>query len=351
MDDLAERLTEFSRAGTPRGADTIWRAAHRRLRRRQLARTTALAATAVGLVAVVVAVIAAVAVHDQRPPAPPPHATTARLGANPQEQAAIALGEQMLDKVALPAGSKPFTGPEPAGLHAPLEFPGTHNLVYAHRVWTVPGTPHAVWQWLQAHVPHGFVVGNISSGGNLGGPFRTFGVEVDLAVVPRDVSEAQLQFGIGGESSDRSVVQADTVVGWTKPRPTDEFVPTTDRTVTVSVVRISPASPANGTIGKRVSTSDPTLVQPIVQTFNALHVTPPAEPNPGGPPGCGTVLYRVAFSATLTARPDVVATVGRCGGVDVTVNGRASTGLDDLPKQEFAADAAHILGFTDPHFG
>jgi len=347
VDDLAERLTEFSRAGTPRGADTIWRAAHRRLRRRQLARATALAATAVGLVAVVVAVIAAVAVHDQRPPAPPPHTTTARVDANPQKEAAIALGERMLDEVVLPAGSQPFMGPDPTGLHAPLEFPGTRNLVFAHRLWTVPGTPHAVWQWLQAHVPHGFVLGYIGSGGT----FRTFGVEVDLVVAPRDVSRAQLQFGIGAESSGRSVIRADTVVGWTKPRPTNEFVPTTDRTVTVSVVHISPGSPSNGPIGKRVSTSYPTLVEPIVRTFNGLHVPPPPEPNPGGPAGCGSVLYRVGFSATPLATPDVVATVGACGGVDVTVNGRASTGLDDLPKQEFATDAAHILGFTDPHFG
>jgi len=351
VDDLAERLTEFSRAGTARGADTIWRAAHRRLRRRQFARATALAATAVGLVAVVVAVIAAVAVHDQRPPAQPPHTTTVRLGANPQEEAAIALGEQMLNEVVLPTGSRPIMGPVPVGLHAPPEFPGTYNLVYAHRAWTVPGTPHAVWQWLQAHVPHGFVLGTIGSEGTLGEPSRTFSVEVDLAVAPRNVSEAQLQFGIGGSSSGRSVITADTVVGWTKPRPTDEFVPTTDRTVTVSVVHISPASPSNGPIGKRVTTSDPRLVQTIVQTFNALHVTPPGPPNPGGPSGCGTVLYRVGLSATPTARPDVVATVGRCGGVDVTVNGRASTSLDDLPKQEFATDAAHILGFTDPHFG
>lgn len=261
--------------------------------------------------------------------------------------AAIALGRRMLDEVVLPAGSQPFTGPAPGALHAPLEFPGTRNLVFADRLWTVNETPYALWHFVQAHVPfHGYVgQGSITDGG-----VRTWTFEDDLAVTPQNVSMGSLQLGITGNASGPSVVSADTIVGWTKPRPTDEFVPTTDRTVIVSVVHISPASPSNGPIGKRVTTSDPRLVQPIVHTFNQLHVTPPPAPNGGGCPGPGTVEDRVTFSSSPTATPDVVATVGRCGGVDVTVNGRTETELDDLPRQEFATDAAHVLGFTNPHF-
>jgi hypothetical protein len=105
-------------------------------------------------------------------------------------------------------------------------------------------------------------------------------------------------------------------------RPADEFVPAGDRTVTVTVVHISPTSPSTGPAGKRVTTSDPKQVRSIVRIFNGLNVFPPAALNPGGCPGPGKVVYRVAFSSSPTAAPDVVATVGRCGGVDVTVHGR-----------------------------
>jgi len=264
------------------------------------------------------------------------------------KEAAIALGHRMLDGVVLPAGARPFTGRAPSGEHAPYEFPGARNLVFAHRLWTVNQPPHAVWQWLQAHIPRGFAFP--ASGYSNLGSVRTWMVEADLAVAPVNVSQAQLQLGIGGKASGPAVIRADTIVGWTKPRPADEFVPTADRTVIVTVIHISRPSRPAGPFGKRVTTSDPKLVQPLVRTFNRLHVIPP-EPNPGGPPGCGSVVYRVAFSTSSTATPDVVATVGRCGGVDVTVNGHTKTELDDLPRQVFATDAAHVIGLSEPHWG
>jgi hypothetical protein len=297
---------------------------------------------------VIAAVVAGVAAQGRRPSVHAPTTTVAHTPSNPQEEAAIALCQRMLDEVILPRGSRPFTGREPAGLHAPLEFPGFRNLVFAHRLWTINETPYSLWYFFQAYVPfHGYVGQGSITLGNV----RTWTVSDDLAVTPQNVSMGSLQLAITGNAAGPSVIRADPVVGWIKPRPTDEFVSTTDRTVTVSVVHISPASPSNGPIGKRVTTSDRKLVQPIVQTFNQLHVPRPQTPNPGGPHGCVSVLYRVAFSSSPTATPDVVATVGRCGGVDVIVNGRAATGLDDLPKQEFAADAAHVLDVTDPHFG
>jgi hypothetical protein len=353
VDDLAERLTEFSRSGTPRGPDAIWRAAHRQLRRRRLARTAALAATAMVLVTVIGAVVATVTTHDKRPPEQTPPTTSNQTPANPQKQAAIALGRRMLNEVVLPVGSRPYTGPTPAGFGAPLYFPplelsGTRNLVYAHRLWTVNETPYAVWHFVQAHVPfHGYVGQGSMTRGNI----RTWTFEDDLATTPQNISKGSLQLAITGDASGPAVIRADTIVGWTTPRPADEFVRTTDRTVTVSVVHISPAHPSTGPIGKHVTTSAQNLVQPLITTFNHLHVPAPSGPNPGGPPGCGTVVYRVAFSSSPTAIPDVVATVAGCGGLNVSVNGHADTRLDDLPKQEFATNAAHVLGLADPHFG
>jgi hypothetical protein len=354
MDDLAERLTEFSRSGTPRGPDSIWRAAHRQLRRRRLARTAALAATALILVTVIGAVVATVTAHDKRPPEQTPPTTSKQTPANPQKQAAIALGRRMLDEVVLPVGSRPYTGPTPAGFGAPLIFPPLElpwtrsNLVFAHRLWTVNETPYYMWHFVQAHVPfHGYV----GQGSITHGTVRTWTFEDDLSTMPQNISKGSLQLAITGDASGPAVIRADSVVGWTKPRPADEFVPATDRTVTVSVVHISPANPSTGPIGKHVTTSDQKLVQPLITTFNHLHVPAPSGPLPGGPPGCGTVVYRVAFSSSPTATPDIVATVAGCGAVNVTVNGRRDTQLDGLPQPAFATNAAHVLGLTDPHFG
>ena len=252
----------------------------------------------------------------------------------------------MLDDAVLPSGAQPFTGTAPAVLpHGPSSIPGMGNLVFAHRLWAVGESPHAVWEWLGARVPRGFVKTETSSGTNRGVP--SWGVEDDLSVDPPNISTAELQFSIAGDASGRAVVRVDTVVGWTPPKPSDEYVPARDRFLIVTVVH----SGRSGRIGKRVVTSDPKLVQLVVRTFNGLPIEPPNIVHGCPPSGRRTVSYRVAFASASTAPPDLVATAGKCGAVEVVVNGRAVPVLDDLPKQEFANVVAHVLGLTEPHFG
>jgi hypothetical protein len=263
------------------------------------------------------------------------------------KEAAVALGHQMLTKVVLPAGARVSTAEAPAVLRGP-SVPGMGNLEFAHQLWTVPRDPGFVYHWLQDHVPHGFRKFETSTGKIRGVP--SWGVDDQLASAPANISDAELQFGIAGNDAGGATVRVDTVVGWTDPRPANEYVSKADRTVIVTVVHVFPA----GSTGKRVVTSDPKLVQPVERTFNRLLIAPPQSVHSCPPITEHTVSYRVEFATSATAAPDITATVGKCGGPSVTVRGHPApslVGVGVVTAPDFAQAVARVLGFAEPHFG
>ena len=134
----------------------------------------------------------------------------------------------------------------------------------------------------------------------------------------------------------------------TGSRPADEFVPARDRVVTVRVVHpYEKGKP----VSKTVVATDPKLVSPIVRSFNALRVTPPDTVHSCPPFRAISAVYEVSFAASAHAGPDVVATIGGCGGVRATVAGRPAPGLGDFSNSEFGNAVAHVLGLPHPHFG
>ena len=182
-----------------------------------------------------------------------------------------------------------------------------------------------------------------STGTNGGVP--VWGVEYDLAANPPNITEAALEYGIISDASGHAVVRVDTVVGWAQPRPANEFVPATDKVVIVTVVHI------DNSIGKRVVVSDPKLVQPIVRAFDGLRVSPPDSVHSCPPMGQHSVSYRVAFAASAKAPAALVASIGKCGDISVTTNGRPAPGLGDFVNAGFGDAVAHVLGLGEPHFG
>jgi hypothetical protein len=333
--DPARSIERF-RAAEP---DGLW---DRQTRMRNLGGTLLLAA--------LVAVVAA-GCSSNRSAAPPTTSSTTVPSATVKasltpKQSALALGARMLDEAVLPSGARRSTAPAPAVLSGPSSTPAMGNLVSAHRVWTVNEAPHAVWQWLQAHVPPGFAKDGTSSGTDRGVP--SWGVQDRLAVFPANTSYAELQFGVASDASGRAFVRVDSQVGWTAPRPADEFVPQRDRVVTVTVVH---AYQPRKRVSKVVVATDPKLVAPIVRAFNALRVSPPDTVHGCPPMGPRSVVYRVAFATEAHATPDLVASIGGCGGVDVTVAGRPAPGLGDFINSELGDAVAHVLGLPHPHFG
>lgn len=81
VDDFAERLAELSGMGTPRGANVVWQAARRRLRRRRFARLAVLGVTIGGLVTVVAVASAHGARHLATPAASRPSTSTPNIPA------------------------------------------------------------------------------------------------------------------------------------------------------------------------------------------------------------------------------------------------------------------------------
>jgi hypothetical protein len=261
---------------------------------------------------------------------------------NPK-QAAISLGQRMLAEAVLPAGARPSRAPAPNLLRGPSSVPAIGNLVYAHRLWTIAEDPRAVYRWLKVHRARGFGRSMTSTGKN--GDVPIWGVEYDLASNPPNITEAALEYGIVSDASGHAVVRVDTVVGWAQPRPANEFVPATDKVVIVTVVHI------DDSIGKRVVVTDPKLVQPIVRAFNRLRVSPPDSVHGCPPMGSHTVSYQVAFAALPKASAALVASIGKCGNIGVTINGRPAPGLGDFVNAGFGDAVAHVLGLPEPHFG
>src|ERR1700689_2582829 len=99
--------------------------------------------TVLGVAAIVIAAGCSSG-HSSAPTAPP---TTVRLSSADvtSRDAATALTGRMLDALILPSDARPTTDHGlPDVLHAPLQWPGTKNLVQAHRVWKLLGDPRIV---------------------------------------------------------------------------------------------------------------------------------------------------------------------------------------------------------------
>jgi hypothetical protein len=290
--------------------------------------------------------------HEEVTPDASTTSTPARVAvATSPEQVAITLANRIIDRAVLPAGAQRSTASPPRALRGPRSVPGMGNLVQAHQLWRVAEAPHAAYEWFLAHTPKGFAGGERDSGSGPDG--ATWGLEDSLVSQPPNISDATLSIGVAGDGGAGAIVRVDAIVGWTAPRPANEFVSSRDRTVIVSVVHVfEQGSP----VGKRVVTSDPKLVQPIVRIFNRLRVEPPGLVHGCPAMGAHTVSYRIEFAASPTAKPDIVATIGKCGGPSVTVAGHAAPSLvassgGAVYDDSFYNAVARVLGFSEPHFG
>jgi len=276
-----------------------------------------------------------------------PSTTNATTRSATPEQAAIALADKMLNDAVVPAGKVRSAAGLPDSLQAPYQLPYTKQIVQAHRVWSVPAKLADVAGFLHANTPRGYTS---NSGGVLTvGGVKTYFYDQQPRVLPPNVSSAQLQLSVAADGPNAVFVRADATVGWTRPRPADEFVPATDRVVIVSVIHeFQPGKP----LGKRVVLTDARVVQPIVRAFNRLRVAAPPTIVHGCPPmGPRTVSYRIAFAASPTSAPDIVASIGKCSDVGVSVHGRSAPALGDFINADFANAVAHVLGLAEPHLG
>lgn len=279
-----------------------------------------------------------------------PTSTTSPACAGPKA-VATALASSLLDRAVLPPGVRPYRGQRSDVASGPAG--GTPDLldrVQAHRVYALTGSMEETFHFLERHRPRGFV----ASGSALAsfGTTHVRSVYHRLAVLPPNISDAELQVGVETHrrAADRAplVVRVDAIVGWTQPRPREEFVTARDHVVMVSVVH---EYPPGQRVGRHVIVTEPGVVRGIVRAFNALRVAPRVRRYHCPPFGIRTVSYRVTFRESPTAAPDLVATIGKCGPVGVTLRGHALPALAGFAGGDFGVAVAHVLGLDEPHLG
>jgi hypothetical protein len=270
--------------------------------------------------------------------------TTLSASDRPYAAAAVGLGQQMSNEVLLPPHANRFHGAEPAAYDDIYGLEAIGNLTLTTRLYTVAEPPSRVAKWLQAHVPKGMSTNGTTIGTGSVGKLHFAEVDNFLRLRPPNISFAELRLRAEDDGTGNTIIRADAAVAWTEPRPANEYVPAQDHVVTVTVVHASGTSPHVATAA--------TLIDPVIRTFNDLPVDPPPAPHgfiECGPMGANTVSYEVAFSTTRTSTPDLVAGVGQCGAVSVTVHGHKELALQD---DRFSTAVARVLGLTDgPHWG
>ncbi len=271
-----------------------------------------------------------------------PSTTRPTTPASAPKEAAIALARRMLDAALLPPEASRTRASRPAVIRTVVTpVPGTFESV--HRSWTVNETPASVDRWLEAHLPR--VGGTTKSSLDGGRGILSWGIETyPLRRLALNINEAELYYGIAPDAAGRAFVRVEAQVGWTEPRPADEFISARDRVVIVTVAH---SFKSGSPVSKRVVTSAPEVVQPIVRAFNRLRI----ESNSISScpmTDARTVSYRVAFASSSDGTPDVVVTIRACGGVSVTVGGRAAPSLSRDPA--FYNAVARVLGFSKLNF-
>ena len=80
-------------------------------------------------------------------------ASDTRAASGPQERAAVRLAARMVGEAVIPPEARPYHGRMPAVLHAPLEFPGTKQVVQAHGIWIVHAGLRDVAGFVKANTP------------------------------------------------------------------------------------------------------------------------------------------------------------------------------------------------------
>ena len=157
-----------------------------------------------------------------------------------------------------------------------------------------------------------------------------------------NLDDAELELGVVNGAGGMATIRVDGLVVWTAPRPAAEIVLAKDHVVIVAAMHF------DGSVARRVVVTEPSRVRELARIFNALRVAPPGAVRNCYNIGPSALKYRVAFAASSTARPDVVATIAACSDLAVVLNGKPSASLQ---VSGFADAVAHAIGVPHLHLG
>ena len=281
-------------------------------------------------------------VHHSRPAQSPRTTARALRRVEPPKptprDAAIALSKIMAAAVVLPPGSVPSGEALPPELRGPWLVPAGGHLVSTRRAWSVPMDPDALVAFLKANTPPGLIQSGFSR--ILARPNNVLLVVEQLGAQPAHVAIAGIEIAVEAHGGG-SLVNVSAGAQWAVLRPAAEIVGARDRVVVISEILYP--HPLTGHAPRRVVVTGAKEAA-IVRAFDAQNVSPTGDAAGGCfALGANAVSYRVAFAASVNARPDVVALIAPCTPVTVTVGGRKSVSLA-WGSGEFDPAVAHALG-------
>jgi hypothetical protein len=238
----------------------------------------------------------------------------------------------LLSRLVLPAGAHPISWhPAPLSRQTPIAV-GVPQEAVARRLWLIPRSMPALAGFIRAHPPAGLPFGGFGSAGRMPSEQATFVVPS----LPPGIEWAQLVLQIAPAGRNVSTLRAGSQVIWYPPRSHAEYLaPARSRAVTVTASFLNPKPH----VVRRTFASAAVIAQ-LARFLDGL----PAAP--GGITNCPaiSVTYTLAFSSSAAARPSLVATASQCGGVAITVNGRAQPGLADPDSLILRAAKAALAG-------
>jgi len=253
---------------------------------------------------------------------------------------ATRLAHRLLGEAVLPPDARRTASSLPKLLRGPWLIPGGGSLVDASQAYTVPDSPEDVIGFLKRHLSRGLVA---SGTGSSSSPTERVDYVADTATpLPANIAAAGIEIGVEAHGTG-SLVNVVAGAEWTPPRATNELVGNSDDVVVVSSYH--PYAPGMPVVRRTVVGGKDAFE--VARAFNALLVAPRNETFNCPLLNDRSVGYHLAFGASASAPPDIVATLPPCGTVAVAVGGRKAAALTESPA--LAQAVARALGVPVSH--
>lgn len=229
------------------------------------------------------------------------------------------LARTLLARAVVPRGAHVLAGRAPAAVSRPPGWASGSPSFGLHRIWTVSAPASAVYSLVSRHVPTGMRWAGNGQGSTAMGVTQQF-VTYSPGRPPAGVGQATLSMTVA-PAGTMTLLRADVQVIWYPPRSPAEYIPAGIHAVTITASYSGPAGPR--TVSRTFTSA--ALAGRLAAMLNGAHASA------GGYANCPAELvsYKLAFAPSPGAVPYLVATVGSCAIVPVTVAGHQQPALQE----------------------